>query len=308
MQVIRSISAIATKIMQGSVVTIGNYDGVHLGHQAILKQIKTFAHQLSLPSVVIIFEPLPEEFFVEDTAHVRLMRLQEKLHYLKQLQIDFVLCLHFDAAMAALSATEFVQRILLDALKVRCLIVGDDFALGHRREGDAVFLANCAQHHNFKFVKIDPYKIDGVRVSSTLIRTALLHDNLAEAQKLLGNPYAVMGRVVHGAKIGHTLGYPTANIYSSHKLLPFAGVYLVRVQRANGQLLNGVANVGVRPTINDSKKLLEVYLLNFAENIYGEKLNVHFLRKIREEKKFPSLEALRQQIAEDVKMAQRFFA
>lgn len=308
MQLLRTLNHLAAHFPRGAVVTIGNYDGVHLGHQAILQKLIAKAHELNLPAVVVIFEPQPEEYFNPQTEVARLSSLREKLTYFRNHGVANVLCLRFNGRLAAMSADEFIQQILLDALRVRYLIVGDDFGFGHRRSGNFTLLQQYAKQHHFMVEQMLPFRINGVRVSSTLVRTALQVGDLAIAQELLGHPYTLMGRVVHGEKVGRSLGFPTANVYLPHKVFPVSGVYIVKIHGLAAHYYQGVANIGVRPTVGSTQRLLEVYIFDFNENIYGKKIEVEFLRKIRDEKKFTSFELLQQQIAIDVRMAKDYFS
>ena len=292
---------------RGCVATIGNFDGVHLGHQAVIGQLAEKAQELGLPTQVILFEPQPQEFFQPDAAIPRLTRLREKLQALRRFSVDRVLCLRFDARFAAMEPEEFIRRILIDGLGVRYLVVGDDFRFGHKRRGDFDMLAAAGAKHGFQVVNMHTVTIDEERVSSTRIRATLAAGDLATAEKLLGRPYRMCGRVAHGDKLGRTLGYPTANIHLHRKATPITGIFAVEVFGLKIEPVPGAANVGTRPTVGGTRTLLEVHLLDFHEDIYGEQVQVNFLRKFRDEKRFDSLDELRRWIARDVEDVRAFF-
>jgi len=292
---------------RGSVVTIGNFDGIHRGHQQLLNELRKEANALELPSVVITFEPQPNEYFFEGKVPPRLMTLREKLRTFQNEHIDRVLCLKFNDDLAALSADDFVEKVLVAGLGVRCLIVGDDFRFGHLRAGDSAFLKNAGERFGFKVRGAETFKIDGKRVSSTRVREALEQGQLKKAEKLLGYPFGLSGRVAHGDKRGRIIGFPTANIYLHRKAVPIGGVYAVRAYGVGQQPLTGVANVGTRPTVDGTRCLLEVHLFDFNETIYGAHIYVEFVHKLRDEKRFASFELLKQQIFKDAEEAQEFF-
>ncbi len=293
---------------RGCVATIGNFDGVHLGHQAVLGQLAEQAETMGLPTVVITFEPQPQEFFAPQMAKPRLTRLREKYQALKRFSIDQVLCLRFDQALAGLEAEDFIDRVLLQGLDVRYLVVGDDFRFGKNRSGNFDLLHQTGERVGFPVVNMHTFSIDGIRVSSTRIREALEQGDLALAEKLLGRPYRMCGRVAHGDKRGRTIGFPTANIHLHRKTSPVQGVYAVEMFGVEGEPLAGVANVGSRPTVDGTRSLLEVHLFDFSEEIYGHYVHVNFLYKIRDEMKFESFQQLQERISEDVQQARQWFA
>lgn len=292
---------------RGCVATIGSFDGVHLGHRAVLHQLAAKAAEFGLPAVVIIFEPLPREFFAPASAPPRLTRLREKLLALACHSVDRVLCLRFEARLAAMSAQEFVDRILVAGLAIRCLVLGDDFRFGKNREGNLAMLRAAGHAHGFQVVNTHTFEIDGERVSSTRLRQALLRGDLEAAQKLLGRRYCVCGKVERGDRLGRTLGYPTANL-KLDPLPPVQGIFAVEVLGLQPETLRGVASIGNRPTVNGRDYRLEVYLFDFEQDIYGQHLRVELLHKIRDEARFDSLEELKQQIARDVEAARVYFA
>ena len=293
---------------RGCVATIGNFDGVHLGHQAVLGQLADKAAELGLPALVISFEPHPQEFFAGANAPARLTRFREKVLMLRRFAVDRMLSLRFDTAMSLRSAEAFISDILVARLGVRCLIVGDDFRFGHQRRGNLTMLESAGQEHGFQIVNMHTFDVDGERVSSTRIRRALSQGDLATADKLLGRPYRMSGRVVHGDGRGRVIGFPTANIDLHRKVSPLLGVYAVHVFGLEREPLNAVANIGLRPTVDGRRCLLEVHLLGFNEDIYRRHVQVAFLKKLRDEKRFESVDALKQQIARDVQDARICFA
>ncbi|MEK7207204.1 MAG: bifunctional riboflavin kinase/FAD synthetase [Pseudomonadota bacterium] len=292
---------------RGCVATIGNFDGVHLGHQAVIGQLAEKAEELGLPTQVILFEPQPQEFFHPKTAVPRLMRLREKLQALRRYSVGRVLCLRFNARFATMEPEDFIQHILVERLGVRYLVVGDDFHFGNKRRGDFDMLAAAGRQHGFQVVNMHTVAIDGERVSSTRIRAALAQADLALAEKLLGRPYRMCGRVAHGDKLGRTLGFPTANIHLHRKVTPIKGVFAVEVFGLNNEPRAGAANIGTRPTVGGTRTLLEVHLLDFNENIYGAYVQVNFLHKLREELRFETIEELKQWIHKDVEDVRVFF-
>jgi riboflavin kinase/FMN adenylyltransferase len=290
----------AEQFTNGCVATIGNYDGVHLGHQQIFQCLKKKSEELKVPAVVITFEPQPEEFFTGDRS-LRLTSLREKISLFSEYKIDAVLVLAFNSHLASITAVQFIEKILVDDLHVRYLIIGDDFSFGHKCEGDFALLnQNVA---GMEVERIPAFKIEGLRVSSSFVRTALLQDNLKVATRFLGRPYRVSGRVVYGSHLGRDLGFPTANIHLVGRELPLEGVYAVKVYSDQKKPLFGVANIGFRPTVSGKDKSFEVYIFNFNSDIYGKRIAVEFLEKIRDERKFASLAELKSQIAADIKKA-----
>ena len=293
---------------RGCVATIGNFDGVHLGHQAIFAQLAEQAARFRLPRLVITFEPQPMEFFAgPQPAPARLMRLREKLLALDGLGIERVLCLEFGHRLAALSAQAFIDDLLVGRLGVRYLVIGDDFRFGHRRAGDFALLVEAGQQHGFEVADNRSYRVDGERVSSTRIRQALVEGDLELAARLLGRPYGMNGRVAHGDRVGRTLGFPTANIHLHRRAIPIFGVYAVLMSGPGLQLWTGVANIGRRPTVQGVREQLEVHLLDFQGDLYGQHVKVDFLHYLRPEQRFESLDALRRQIQQDVRQARSYF-
>lgn len=292
---------------QGCALTIGNFDGVHLGHQAILQHLRQQARMQSLPMVVMLFEPQPREYFQPSFAPARLMRLRDKLHYLREQGVDYVICVKFDRTFAEKSAVDFVQEWLVNKLNVRFLSIGDDFRFGAKRQGDFTFLQQMGERFGFQVENNQSFCLAEQRISSTAIREALAQDKLALAKQMLGRPYCIMGRVKYGKQLGRTLGFPTANIALQRQVNPVQGIYAVKVRFKNGKIYQGVANIGQRPTINGTSQLLEVHIFEFNQNIYGQCLEVELCYKIRNEQRFPSLDALKRQIWADAETAKAFF-
>ncbi len=293
---------------KGCVATIGSFDGVHLGHQLILQQLIQVARTLNVPAVAIVFEPQPTEFFAGDKAPARLMRMREKLEALWAAGIDKVLCLNFNETLRNLSAEQFIDRVLVQGLGIKHLVVGDDFRFGCDRKGDYALLQAKGAELGFSVTDTHTLDIDGKRVSSTRIRHLLEAGNFPEAEKLLGKPYGIYGRVVYGKQLGRQLGVPTANVDLRRYRSPLHGVFAVTAIFTDGTQVQGVANVGVRPTVNGLKKpLLEVHLFNFSRDIYGAVIDVVFHHKLRDEKKFASLDELKAQLQTDIHDAKAFF-
>lgn len=306
MQFSRTIPPRATS---SRVLAIGNFDGVHLGHRALLDRLTATARQFDLPAAVMTFEPHPRELFAPEQAPARLTSLREKLALLDGCGIDEVYLLHFSRRLAELSAAEFIERVLVHGLGVRHLIIGDDFRFGKGRVGDFAMLQAAGQRYGFGVEAMHTIEIDGERVSSSAVRDALGQGDLEHAARLLGRPYCISGRVVHGGKIGRKLGWPTANIQLKRKRVALTGVFAVTVSGLDKRHLPGVASLGVRPTLGQGlAPVLEVHLFDFDQEIYGVHVTVHFLHKLREEMKFTSLEALADQIACDVAATRKYFS
>jgi riboflavin kinase/FMN adenylyltransferase len=292
---------------RGCAVTIGNFDGVHLGHQAVLRRLKEGARALRVPAVVMLFEPQPLEHFRPEAAPARLMRLREKLTALREQGVDRVLCVRFNARFAGLSAEAFMERVLCDRLGARLVLVGEDFRFGAGRRGDIELLRAAGPELGFAVETAPTFALDGERVSSTRVRAALAAGELETAARLLGRPYRICGRVAHGDKLGRTLGVPTANIRLFRRRAPLHGIFVVELEGMEPRALPGVASVGTRPTVDGTTLLLEVHLLDFDRDIYGAQVAVEFRRRLREERRFESLEALRAQMRRDIEQARDYF-
>ncbi|HKQ31437.1 MAG TPA: bifunctional riboflavin kinase/FAD synthetase [Burkholderiales bacterium] len=293
---------------RGCVATIGNFDGVHLGHQAVIGQLARKAAALELPTTLILFEPQPLEFFQPDSVPARLTRLREKLEQLRRHPVDRILCMEFTAAFAAWSAEQFIARVLVQGLDVRYLVVGDDFRFGAGRRGDFALLREAGKQHGFDVVATDTVAVQGERVSSTRVREYLASHDLAMAERLLGRPYGMSGRVAHGNKLGRELGIPTANIHVHRRRTPVAGIFVAEVVGLGSTPLPGVASVGTQPTVGGTRTLLEVHLLDFNRDIYGKHVTVNFLKRLRDEQRFESLEELKQWIERDIADSRLFFS
>ena len=297
------------------VVTIGNFDGVHLGHQAILRALGSAAAERGLPSCVVTFEPHPREFFAPHAAPARLTSLREKCELLEACGVARAQVCRFDKTFASLSADQFIDSVLVQGLATRWVMIGEDFRFGARRAGDFAYLRQAGASAGFEVHAMPMVRSSGgdaaQRVSSSALRAILSAGDVERAQSLLGRPYSISGRVVHGDKIGRTLGFPTANVRMRHNRPPLTGIYAVRVAvaGAGARPLDAVASVGVRPTVTNSGEMrLEVFILDFAGDLYGAHVRVDFLKKIRDEEKYHGLDILKQQIAKDADDARRFLA
>jgi riboflavin kinase / FMN adenylyltransferase len=294
---------------RGCVVTLGAFDGVHHGHQAVIGHLLTKARELSLPSVVIVFEPLPREYLAPLEAPARLMSFREKFVALRELGVDRVLRIRFNERLRTMSAQQFVDDIFVAGLGVKYVVLGDDFRFGNDRQGDFDFIRSEGQRYGYAAVPTPTEKLEGERVSSTRIREVLAAGEFDLAESLLGQPYRMTGRVVYGRQLGGELGVPTANMELHRLRSPLSGVFTVLVNGAGLEDAHGVANVGVRPTVNDSIKAnLEVHLLDRDINLYGKRIEVTFRHKLRDEMKFESLEELKENILRDVNTTRTWFA
>ncbi len=288
-------------------LTIGNFDGAHLGHQALLNELIAAGRARGLLTAVVIFEPHPREFFTPQQAPARLTSLREKLEFLAALGIDRVHVCRFNAHFAKMSAAEFIN-VLHEKLMARFVLIGDDFRFGSERVGDFALMEKIGAKQGFAVQAVHSVKHDGVRISSTAVRAALAAGQLRAAQRYLGRHYSISGRVVHGDSLGRKIGYPTANIQLKHNRPPLCGIYVVNAHAEGLGVLQGVASLGVRPTVKlDAKPVLEVHLFEFSQQIYGKHLRVEFLQKLRDEEKYPDVETLTRQIALDVEHAKKWF-
>lgn len=293
---------------QATALTIGNFDGVHLGHRALLARLEAVARQERLLPAALTFEPHPREFFAPESAPARLSTLREKLEMLGEGGIGLTCVCHFNTGFAHLEAEEFIERILVDCLQVKHLIIGDDFRFGQKRRGNFGMLQEAGRHHGFTLEAVSSVMVEGVRVSSSAVRAALADGRMEDAARFLGRPYVIDGRVVRGRQLGRQLGVPTANIRIKHANPPLIGVYAVEVRGLTDRPHQGIANIGFRPSIDKgSNPLLEIHLFDFEGDIYGAHLSVRFLHKIRDEFKFPNIDALKQQISQDLQSARQYF-
>ncbi len=289
------------------VLAIGNFDGVHLGHVALMAQLVDASERHGLAPAVLTFEPHPREFFAPHSAPARLTTLREKLELLAETGVCQAMVCPFNAAFAALSAEQFIEQVLVQALQVKHLIIGDDFRFGRGRTGDFALLQEAGRRYGFSVESMQSVTVDGERVSSSGVRRALADGDMAHAARLLGRPYVIDGRVAHGDKIGRQLGFATANIRIRHNPLPMTGVFAVEVGGLGAEPRAAVANLGIRPTVGGTRPLLEVHLFDFDRDIYGTHISVRFVHKLRNEQRFPNLDALKAQIAADAAAARAFF-
>ena len=302
MELIRGLHNL--KNLSGCVLTIGNFDGVHVGHQEILKKLVKKAKELGLPSLVISFSVTPETFFGRPKA--RINNFRDKHLLLESLGVDKHLLIRFNKSFSELRAAEFVNKVLVEKTGVRYCFVGDDFRFGKDREGGFSMLKKMSLEHNFALQKINGVSIGGLRVSSSEIRKMLTKGDFKSAETFLGRPFSISGKVAHGAQIGRTIGFPTANIGIKRRLSPVLGVYSVHIEHSS-KTYTGVCNVGKRPTLGGTKTLLEVFVFDFDQEIYGENVNVIFRQKCRNEIKFGSFDELKKQIEKDVEKSRGFF-
>jgi len=288
---------------RGSVVCIGAFDGVHLGHRAVLARVRGRACELNLDAVVVSFEPLPREFFAHGRAVARLSNVREKIEQFREAQVDRALLLRFNTALAAMSAQDFVERVLVRRLNAREVWVGEGFRFGHARGGDVDLLQRLGREHGFTAQALEPVVVEGERISSSAIREALAGGSFALAARWLGRPFAIGGHVVRGQQLGRKLGYPTANVRLGSRTSPVDGIFAVRVHGIDDSVRPGVASLGVRPTVNGKEPLLEAHVFDFDGDLYGRRIQVEFVEKLRDEEKFSDLDAMVKQIDRDAEQA-----
>ncbi|WP_100656375.1 bifunctional riboflavin kinase/FAD synthetase [Alteromonas flava] len=292
---------------KGCVLTIGKFDGVHLGHKAVLTQLIAQARKRNLPASVMVFEPQPEEVFMPDAAPARLSTLRDKYLALRDLGIDRLICVKFNSAFASQSPETFTQQLLVAKLGVEFLVIGDDFRFGKGRAGDFAMLERAGIANGFSVVNTQSLLMADCRVSSTAVREALERGDFTTAAAMLGRPFSIAGKVVHGEKRGRTIGFPTANVLLKRLKAPISGVFAVQVTLGE-RVYAGVANIGHRPTVNGTRAQLEVHVFQFNEELYGQRIEVIPLAKLRDEQKFDSFEDLKEQIIEDAEHAKRVIA
>lgn len=289
------------------VATIGKYDGMHLGHQMILGRLKQLARARDLPSLVILSEPQPEEFFSGSEAPARLLSFEDKIHFLQGQAIDLVFKMTFDRALSELSPDDFIEQVLVEGLGVKALVIGDDFRFGCRRAGDFTLLQTRGQQWGFCVEAAETCLLEGQRVSSTLLREKLEAGDCEAVQHLLGRPYQLRGKVVQGQQLGRQLGYPTANITVGMEQLAIEGIFIATAE-FDGRSIEGVASVGYKPSIAGSHGLyIEIHLFDFDESLYGKTLGINFLKKIRDQESFADLAALKSKIQQDIDLARSYF-
>ncbi len=305
MQLIRGLYNIRPQ-HKGCVLSIGKFDGVHLGHQAVLRNLRNKAEELSLPTAVMVFEPQPEEVFTPEKAPARLSRWRDKYEAMRDLGMDRVFCVHFTHSFASQSAAQFIKDILVDKLGVKFLVVGDDFRFGRGREGDFAMLVEAGKQFGFSVVNTASFRLADCRISSTAIRQALAEHDFMLAQQMLGRTFSIKGRVVHGQKKGRTIGFPTANVNLKRAKPPVVGVYAVSIDSC-GEYYQGVANIGARPTVSGEDALLEVHIFDFSGDLYGQVIEVNVLHRLRGIQKFATFVELKTQIEQDALAARTYF-
>lgn len=302
MQIFRGIPRPSQRVP--CALTVGNFDGVHRGHQALLARVAAAARRRGLASAVMTFEPHPREFFAPQAAPMRISNLRDKLEALQGAGIDRVFIQHFNRRFAQSSATDFVERILLDGCDARWLLVGDDFRFGAKRAGDNALLQEYAAQGRFELEQMPTFDDGGERISSTAVRVCLAAGDLKHAERLLGRPYSISGRVLHGRKLGRSMGFPTLNLRIAHAHPALRGIFAVTVHGIGPQPLPGVASIGLRPTVDQQGRwLLEAHLFDFTRDVYGTLVRVEFVKKLREEQKYETLEALAAAIRRDAQQA-----
>lgn len=308
MELIRGLHNLRPK-HRGCAVTVGAFDGVHRGHQAVLGHLQAEARARALPATVITFEPLPREYFKPVEAPPRITNFRERALALAGLGIDRLLCISFDEVLRSMSAHEFLQRVFVEGLGAQYILLGDDFRFGHSREGDLHYVLEQSDQWGYEVQSIPTFEFDGVRISSTRLREALAAGDFVLAAHLLGRPFTMQGRVEYGKQLGRQLGAPTANVKLHRLRSPLSGVFAVRVTGPGLDAAHAVANVGVRPTVDDGIIAnLEVHVLDRSIDLYGKRISVEFFHKLRDEKKFDSLDALRAGIAQDMNNARQWLA
>jgi riboflavin kinase / FMN adenylyltransferase len=290
---------------RGCALTIGNFDGLHLGHRAVLGQLIVRARALGLPAVVMCFEPTPREYFMGADAPPRLASFREKFLGLADQGVDRLYCARFDAAMASLAPDAFIREYLVDGLGTRFLVIGDDFRFGKDRAGDYATLQAAGREHGFDLAQTPTCILEGQRVSSTAVRTALATGNLEVARRLLGRHYGMTGRVIEGKRLGQSLGFPTANLRPGRRVLPVTGVFAALVRGLGEQPWPAVANLGTRPTVDGREPLLEAHLFDFKGDLYGRRITVEFVARLRDEQRFDDLQDLVAQMHRDADDARR---
>ncbi|HXQ63629.1 MAG TPA: bifunctional riboflavin kinase/FAD synthetase [Steroidobacteraceae bacterium] len=308
MQLVRGLSHLKADA-RGAAVAIGNFDGVHLGHQALVRAVRERAAASGARPVVLTFDPHPREFFDPAGAPPRLMRVVEKCMALAALGVERLVIVRFDARLQQQSAEEFIRRMLVESLGARHVVVGEGFRFGCRRDGTVATLRDAGAVYGFEVVTIPSVELDGARVSSTRVREALATGDLATAGRLLGRRFVLGGRVITGARLGRQLGFATANMRLHRPKLPLSGVFAVQVHGADGrELRDGVASLGTRPTVHGVEPLLEAHLFDYTGDLYGRRLSVEFVAKLRDEERFPSLAALTEQMHRDAARAREILA
>lgn len=307
MELVRGLHNV-DRTARGCVLTIGAFDGIHRGHQEMIRVLRTIAAEQRLPAALLSFEPTPREFFAKGTPPARLTRFREKFAALEQYGVERFVCLRFDTALRSMSADEFIGNVLVDALGARHVVVGHDFKFGRNMAGDVAMLRSAGPAAGFAVTEVPPFEIDGERVSSSLIRAALDAGDMARAARLLGRPYRMTGKVVEGAKLGRALGFPTANLRPQRRATPLAGVFAIRVSGGGLQNAAGVASLGTRPAVNGKELLLEAHVFDFDGDLYRQVLHVDFVARLRDEMDFPDLDRLVEQMKKDAARAREILS
>ncbi len=290
------------QLLQSSMVTIGNFDGLHLGHQALIEQCRLLANNTQ-PLAVVTFEPLPDAWFEPDAAPARLMSVRQKLEFMDDAGIDLVWIMRFNQALAGMGAEQFVQSVLVEVLDANMVVVGEDFRYGRARQGNIDLLRKAGEEHGFSVNTVDVVKVDGERASSSAIRECLAAGDLLMASRLLGRPFRMQGRVIRGRQLGRSLGYPTANMALAVSPSPLMGIFAVKAKLGKGDWCNAVANLGTRPAVGGEGFLVEVHLFDFDGDLYGQRLEVEFIKKLRDEEHFEDIDDLVMQMREDERLA-----
>jgi riboflavin kinase/FMN adenylyltransferase len=308
MKIIRGIHNLK-EFTSNTVVTIGNFDGIHLGHEKLLFHTYQIGIKKNIPSVIIIFEPQPLEFLHITQAPMRITKFREKIKRIVSYQIDYVLCIKFNKVFQSINAEEFIINILINKLHTKYIVIGDDFRFGYKKHGNIQLLYQLGKKYFFNVIKIKSLYKNNIKISSTNIRTALLENNIELCSQLLGRSFSIIGRVVHGNSIGNKIGYPTANIVLNKNFLLSNGVYAVKVYYLPNKVIFGICNIGIKPSFfnPNKKKVLEVYLFDENINLYRKEIEVVICKKIRNEKCFKSIEDLKHQIIQDVKIVKKYF-
>jgi riboflavin kinase / FMN adenylyltransferase len=307
MEIVRGLYNLRAR-HRGCVLTIGAFDGIHRGHQEMIRVLRTHAQAQQLPAAVLSFEPTPREFFAKGVPPGRLTRFREKVAALQQYGVERFVCMRFDERMRSMDARQFIREVLVEGLGVRHLVVGHDFRFARNNEGNVATLREHAAAGGYGVTEVPPFEIDGERVSSSLIRAALDAGDMARAARLLGRPYRMTGKVVDGAKLGRQLGFPTANLRPHRRATPLAGVFAIRVSGCGLHNAPGVASLGTRPAVNGKELLLEAHVFDFAGDLYRSYLHVDFIERLRDERWFPDMDSLVEQIREDARQARQILA
>jgi riboflavin kinase / FMN adenylyltransferase len=307
MELVRGLHNV-DRAARGCVLTIGAFDGIHRGHQEMIRVLRTIATARRLPGALLSFEPTPREFFARGTPPARLTRFREKYEALRQYGVERFVCLRFDAALRSMSPDEFIGNVLVDALGAQHVVVGHDFKFARNMAGNVETLRAAGPKAGFAVTEVPPFEIDGERVSSSLVRAALEQGDMARAARLLGRPYRMTGKVVEGAKLGRQLGFATANLRPRRRATPLAGVFAVRVSGGGLHNAPGVASLGTRPAVNGKELLLEAHVFDFEGDLYRQHLHVDFIARLRDEVWFPDMEQLVEQMQKDAARAREILS